>query len=56
MSANDKNTDKTRTKKKKTVNKPEKTHWNLYSLQKLGIGKFVEILEKVLRNENMLIK
>jgi len=56
MSVNDKNSYKKRAKKKKTVNKPEKTHWNLYSLQKLSIRKFIEILEKVLRNENMLIK
>jgi len=56
MSVNSKNTDNTKPGKKKMVKKPEKTHWNLYSLQKLSIRKFVEILEKVLRNENMLIK
>ncbi len=56
MSVNDKNTDNNRTRRKRAVNKPDKTHWNLYSLQKLNVRKFVEILEKVLRHENMLIK
>ena len=56
MSVNHENKDNSVARKKKKVNKPEKTYWNLYSLQKLSIRKFVEILEKILRNENMLIK
>ena len=43
-------------KNKKPIPEPEKTHWNLYSLQKLSIGKFVKIINKVLNKENMLIK
>jgi hypothetical protein len=35
---------------------PKKTHWNIYSLQKLSIGKFIKVLDKVFRNEFKLTK
>ncbi|MCP4580125.1 MAG: hypothetical protein GY839_00800 [candidate division Zixibacteria bacterium] len=50
------NEDIERIKDKNTFPQQEKTHWNLYSLQKLNIKKFIRIIDKVLRNENRLIK
>ena len=34
----------------------EKTHWHIFSLQKLSPGNFVKILGRVLKNELRLIK
>jgi hypothetical protein len=35
---------------------PAKSIWNLYSLQKLSINKFIKILDKVFKNETKLTK
>jgi len=34
----------------------EKTHWHIFSLQKLSPGNFVKILGRVFKNELRLIK
>jgi hypothetical protein len=45
-------------KKKKRViaGLPKKTYWHLYSLQNLESDKLIRIVNKVLRNEFVLIK
>jgi hypothetical protein len=42
--------------KKKPEPMPKKTYWHLYSLQAIQSDKFVQIVNKVLRQEYMLIK
>jgi hypothetical protein len=42
--------------KKKKVLLPKKTYWHLYSLQNLESGKLVQVVNKVLRREYVLIK
>ena len=41
---------------KKKVPVPKKTYWHLYSLQNLESGKLVNVVNKVLRREYVLIK
>ena len=35
---------------------PKKTHWHLYSLQSLGSEKFAKVVNKILKQEFVLIK
>ena len=35
---------------------PEKTYWHIYSLQNLNSEKFIRVVNKILRNEYILIK
>ena len=43
-------------KKKKRIGLPKKTYWHLYSLQSLQADKLTRIVNKVLRQEYVLIK
>ena len=42
--------------KKQTYKMPPKNCWHLYSLQNLNPEKFVRIVTKILKRENLLIK
>ena len=42
--------------KKKKVLLPRKTYWHLYSLQNLESSKLVQVVNKVLKREYVLIK
>ncbi len=42
--------------KKKRVSLPKKTYWHLYSLQNLESGKLIQVVNKVLKQEYVLIK
>ncbi len=45
------------TKKRKSDSRvPQKTYWHLYSLQTLNSEKFIKVVNKILKNENQLIK
>ncbi len=43
-------------RKKERYRKPRKICWHLYSLQALNPEKFIEVIDKILRREFMLIK
>ena len=45
------------TKKKRVrIGLPKKTYWHLYSLQNLQSEKLIQVVDKVLRREYILIK
>jgi len=43
-------------KKKEAYKKPKKLYWHLYSLQTLQPEKFIKVINKILRQEFMLVK
>jgi len=43
-------------KKKKISGLPKKTYWHLYSLQRIEASKLTKVVNKILRNEYLLIK
>ncbi len=43
-------------KKKESYKKPRKIYWHLYSLQGLNAEKFIKVIDKILRQEFMVIK
>jgi len=43
-------------RKKERYKKPRKICWHLYSLQALNSEKFIEVIDKILRSEYLLIK
>lgn len=42
--------------KKRKVLLPKKTYWHLYSLQTLESSKLIQVVNKVLKHEYVLIK
>ena len=42
--------------KKRKALLPKKTYWHLYSLQNLESGKLIQVVNKVLKHEYVLIK
>ena len=44
------------TQKKKVTGLPRKTYWHLYSLQNLESSKLIQVVNKVLKHEYVLIK
>jgi len=43
-------------KKNEGYKKPRKVYWHLYSLQALNPEKFIKVINKILRNDFLLVK
>jgi hypothetical protein len=43
-------------RRKTNYQKPEKTYWHIYSLQTLNSEKFIKVVNKILKQEYILIK